>query len=140
SDAVQQVVYIFLLSYGWYYWLHPKSEQSVLITKTEFSSWLILSIFTILTTFFMGTFFHYFTDADVPFLDATATALGFTAQYMIAKKKLENWILWMIVNLMYIGIYSYKGLYLYMILFTIYLGMAVYGYLKWRKELSSYAK
>ena len=88
----------------------------------------------------MGTFFHYFTDADVPFLDATATALSFTAQYMIAKKKLENWILWMIVNLMYIGIYSYKGLYLYMILFTIYLGMAVYGYLKWRKELSSYAK
>jgi nicotinamide mononucleotide transporter len=85
----------------------------------------------------MGSTFHYFTDAHFPYLDAAATALSFVAQFLIAKKKIENWILWICVNVMYIGIYLYKDLYLYTALFTIYLALAVNGFMVWRKAMQN---
>ena len=85
----------------------------------------------------MGSFSNYFTDAHVPYLDASATALSFVAQFLIAKKKIENWIFWIVVNLMYIGIYFYKELYLYTGLFSVYLLLAINGWFTWKKYLTT---
>jgi len=81
--------------------------------------------------------FKKYTDASLPYWDATATALSFAAQWMIAKKKIENWLLWIIVNIMYVGIYLYKGLFLYTILFAIYLLLAIMGWREWKKSLAA---
>lgn len=140
SDAVQQVFYIVLLSYGWYNWTSYSGNQLLKVTTLTFQSVVICLITACAIALAMGSFFNYFTDAHVPFLDASATALSFVAQFLIAKKKIENWIFWMVVNLMYIGIYFYKELYLYTGLFAIYLLLAINGWFTWRKSLIALQK
>ena len=134
SDAIQQFVYIILLSYGWYKWISGKIETEEL--KISFSTRKLLIVLFLICVLFSataGTIFKNYTDASLPYWDATATALSFTAQWMIAKKKIENWILWIVVNIMYIGIYVYKDLFLYAFLFFIYLILAIQGWMEWRK-------
>lgn len=135
SDVIQQAVYIILLIYGWYNWLNIKDKKIEVIGSTTAKMWFALSFSAILVAISMGSFFHYFTDADVPYLDASATALSFVAQFLIARKKIENWLIWMVVNVVYVGIYINKELYLYALLFTVYLILAVWGYKEWKKEM-----
>jgi len=132
SDAVQQAVYILLLSYGWYQW-----KYNTLVKRPEIGFMngvmkVSMLIFLITLSFSMGYLFDKYTDADVPYLDSSATALSFIAQFLIARKKMENWLIWMVVNVMYIGIYSYKELYLYVLLFAVYLALSVKGYISWK--------
>ncbi len=140
SDTVQQGVYIILLSYGWYRWntAGNKVVLKVGVLEPMMRAVLIAAFFVIALT--MGYFFDTYTDADVPYLDAIATAMSFIAQFLIARKKIENWLLWMVVNVLYIGIYTYKGLYLYAILFLIYLVLAIKGYLTWKTSLIQHHK
>lgn len=138
SDAIQQVVYICLLTYGWLKWANGDTKMSTL--KISFSSKKLLFsafIFCILFSIVVGSLFKKYTDASLPYWDASATALSFTAQWMIAKKKIENWLLWVVVNLMYIGIYLYKDLYLYTLLFAIYFLLAIKGWLLWNKTMKT---
>ena len=135
SDCIQQIVYILLLSYGWYKWLIGENKKSEL--KISFSSNKLLVILLSLCILFSlaaGFMFEKYTDASLPYWDASATALSFTAQWMIARKKIENWLLWMIVNSMYVGIYLYKDLLLYAVLFFIYFLLAVKGWMEWKKK------
>ncbi|MEP7169775.1 MAG: nicotinamide riboside transporter PnuC [Bacteroidota bacterium] len=135
SDAVQQIVYIILLSYGWYKWIAGKDyEKDLSITFSSQKLLSVLFLIAIVFSFTAGKVFDKYTDASLPYWDAAATALSFTAQWMIAKKKIENWLLWIIVNIMYIGIYIYKDLYLYAFLFLIYLILAIKGWMEWRKS------
>ena len=137
SDAVQQAFYIVLLSYGWYMWINGVRKSDFQVTSLDQKSISMYVLITVCIAAFMGSLFHYYTDADVPYLDASATALSFVAQYLIAKKKIENWFIWVIVNLMYIGIYFYKELYLYAALSGVYLILAINGWYSWKKELIS---
>lgn len=163
ADVLQQIVYVVLLGYGWYEWTrkisktqskekvkseeleqgslkseirNPKSE--ILYITSSSPRLLFNCIFIIVaSTYILGTLLKWYTDASVPYWDALATSMSFTAQFLVARKKIENWMLWMDVNILYVGIYIYKGLYLYSVLFAIYFVMAVVGYLKWKKELNS---
>ena len=135
SDTIQQVVYILLLSYGWYEWIAGKGfEKDHEISYSSQKLLFVLLLISVTFSITAGTLFKKYTDASLPYWDATATALCFTAQWMIAKKKIENWILWIVANIMYIGIYIYKDLYLYALLFLIYLVLAVKGYMEWKKS------
>ncbi len=136
ADALQQLVYCVLLSYGWIQWRSGKKENekiSVGTLKLNESIWLLCAVlgFTWLLYFLLTNF----TDASFPLADSFATALAFAAQYLVARKKIENWWLWMIVNVAYIVIYHLKGLDLYLILFSIYLALSVKGLYDWKKEL-----
>lgn len=137
SDSLQQGVYIILLSYGWYSW-----SRNVKMTSTQPSYMnnemkIYLFIIFLILSFIMGYLFDNFTDADVPYIDAIATSMSFAAQYLIARKKIENWLIWIAVNLLYIGIYSYKEVYLYVVLFLIYLILAVKGYFDWKSGMNA---
>jgi len=138
SDAIQQLVYIILLSYGWYKWINPEDSNGKL--KISFSSFKLLAALFLICVIFsaaVGSIFKKYTDASLPYWDAAATALSFASQWMIAKKKIENWLLWIIVNMMYIGIYLYIGLFLYTILFAVYLLLAIAGWKEWKKSLDT---
>ena len=137
SDTVQQAVYIVLLSYGWYKWQNREFEIRPRIGFLNVRDKIMLLAIGLIVAASMGLFFDYYTDAQVPYLDATATAMSFIAQYLIARKKMENWTIWMVVNCMYIGIYAYKELYLYTLLFSIYLGLAIHGYVTWKKMMEN---
>jgi nicotinamide mononucleotide transporter len=136
ADVIQQIVYISLLSYGWARWLNgvkPNANMPVTHASKKMILGLLLGI--IVLTAGMGYFFEQNTNASLPYWDALATSLSFAAQYLLAEKKIENWLVWIDVNIIYIGIYVYKGLNLYAILFFIYLVMAIIGYFRWQNHL-----
>lgn len=143
SDVLQQLVYIVLLSYGWINWrkkIYTTEQPTLLPEELPVSRSSPKMLFNCLLaiaalTYIMGTLFKWYTDASVPYWDALATSMSFTAQWLVAKKKIENWLMWMDVNILYTGIYIYKELYLYVILFAIYFILAVAGYYRWKKML-----
>jgi len=77
-----------------------------------------------------------FTDSPVPFWDALTTALSIVATWMLAQKKIEHWLLWVLVDVLSIGLFIVKELYPTTVLFAVYAVLAIYGYLEWRKELN----
>lgn len=84
----------------------------------------------------IGYAFDHYTDADLAYWDAFTTSFSLVGQYMLAKKKLENWLLWIGVDAVATGIYAYKELYLLSLLYFLYLGLAAYGYQQWKKTLA----
>lgn len=137
ADSLQQIVYIILLLYGWYTWNTPVSETQRLLVIGRLNSKEIFFtiLFIAIITRLLGTTLAEFTDAKLPFLDSFATSCAFLAQYFIARKKIETWILWMFVNVIYVGIYFNNEMYLYVVLFSIYGILAVMGWNSWKTEL-----
>ena len=137
ADSLQQIVYIILLLYGWYTWNTPVSETQRLLVIGRLNSKEIFFtiLFIAITTRLLGTTIAEFTDAKLPFLDSFATSCAFLAQYFIARKKIETWILWMFVNVIYVGIYFNNEMYLYVVLFSIYGILALMGWNSWKTEL-----
>ena len=98
------------------------------------SKWLILGV--LLTPVF-GYYLDSFTDSDVPYYDGATTVFSFIATWMMTRKIIQNWLLWIVVDIASAGLYLYKGLYLTALLFVLYTLMAVYGYLEWKKHLNA---
>lgn len=139
ADALQQSVYIVLLSYGWWMWLKKDGAQHTLlhISTTTPGYGVRLAGTTFSFALLLGYILHRYTDAAFPWLDAAATSASFAAQWLVAKKKIENWLIWIPVNITYICIYMAKDLWLYSVLFGIYLLLAIWGYLEWKKSLQA---
>lgn len=136
SDAGLQVVYVVLQFYGWHEWLHggeAKSELHVSSTPGRFRP--VLLCLGIAGTLGLGAFFDTRTDAAMPYWDAGITSFSLVAQWMMAKKFLENWIVWLLVDVVAIGVFAVKGLYPTALLYAVFCGMAISGYLQWRKSI-----
>ncbi len=138
ADAIQQIMYITLLIYGWYNWKR-KGTMNVRLGVSRLSLKEIAGycLLILLSTLLLGGLLITLTAAIFPWADSLATSTAFVAQYLVARKKLENWLLWMGVNLVYIAIYYHKDLHLYVILFSVYLILSFFGLYKWNKELKS---
>ena len=106
------------------------------ITKTPARTGLLLLIVTALATAVMTYVLHKFTDSQAPLGDGVTTALSLTAQYMLSRKLLENWWVWMTADVIYIALYCYKALYLMGILYAVFFAMCVVGYAGWRKTFA----
>ncbi len=137
SDFSLHVVYVILGFYGWYEWLYGGRNKSVLKVSRLSKGFLGILIFSgALGTAVIGYLFDAYTDADLAYWDAFTTAYSLVGQYMLARKKIENWILWIVVDAVASGMYVYKGLYLLALLYFLYLGLATYGYLNWKKSMA----
>ncbi|MCC5928951.1 MAG: nicotinamide mononucleotide transporter [Cyclobacteriaceae bacterium] len=137
ADLLLHFLYLFMNFYGWYYWVHAgKTENRDLqvsaSTLMEMGGFILISL---VGTFIMGYFFQSNTDASLPYLDSATTVFSFTGMWLTARKKIENWYIWLIVDSLAAGIYYYKGLYFYSLLYLIYMAMAVAGYLAWKKSM-----
>jgi nicotinamide mononucleotide transporter len=135
ADALLQIVYILLLIYGWYVWIHEKNYSELHVTKSSGNLLLFLFILCIISTIGIGTFFLYKTDASLPYMDSFTTSLSLVAQWMIAKKKIENWLVWIVADVLYVGMYVYKHLYFTSFLYFIFIILAVTGLQQWKKDL-----
>ncbi len=134
ADSLLQCIYLFLLIYGWIHW--KKSRKSFIIPARaidSFSTNMIIISFIAFAT--LSLFLQRFTDASLPWLDSALTILSLVAQWMVAKKIITNWLIWIIVNIVYIPLYFYKGLPLTSALYLIFLILAIKGYFEWKKEL-----
>lgn len=138
ADMGLQVYYVLISIYGWYYWSRGGSREK----KGELPVVRIsrLQIILVLVSFAIAWTVIYFlldryTDSSVPLGDSFTTALAIVATWMLTRKIIEQWFLWIIANVVSIGLYIYKGLYPTVILYAIYTGMAVYGYMEWKRSM-----
>lgn len=129
--------YYFVMSvYGWYYWTNTdgnKDQIPVTINSLKenfYSVGILAGSFGILVFVLIN-----FTDSDVPFWDASTTAFAVLGMWLMARKKLENWIAWIITDLISIPLYFYKGLVLTSFQFLIFTILATMGYFAWKKSL-----
>jgi nicotinamide mononucleotide transporter len=77
----------------------------------------------------------YLTDSDVPYINGATAALSVVGMWMLARKYIEQWIVWIVVDILSAGLYCYKGLYLTAVLYALYAIIAIFGYRKWRQMM-----
>jgi nicotinamide mononucleotide transporter len=129
--------YYFVMSvYGWYYWSRKDdTRHSTPITRNSKKEW-IWSIVTLLVSFvILSQLLIHFTDSDVPIVDALTTSIFFVGMQLMARKKIENWLAWIIGDFISIPLYYYKGLVLTSFQFFVFFIIAILGYLSWKKTL-----
>jgi len=135
SDLILHIIYVFLQVYGWYHWLHGGRNRSKLPVSTlGRQSRMIWPAATTAGTVGWGYLMATFTDAAVPYGDAFTTVASLVAQWLMACKRLESWLFWIAVDVVAIGIYWYKSLYLTSGLYAVFLILATLGWFEWRKS------
>lgn len=140
ADMGLQMYYVVISIYGWYEWLRGNSSDGKKVLKVSRLS-LNLGLVLLLVSFLIFLLMWYvlkkYTDSPVPFADSLATSLSIVATWMLARKILEHWLVWVFVDAFSIGLFWYKDLHPTVILFVVYTGMAVVGYREWRKEIKA---
>lgn len=137
ADGTLQILYIVLGFLGWYWWLRGGKNQSVLmINRVSRVQAIVLLVIGAAATTGMSLYLQGVKDA-APFLDALTTTLSLIAQFMLTRKHLENWFVWMTADLVYIGLYASRKLYLTSALYAIFFAMCVAGYLQWRRSMQT---
>lgn len=138
ADATLQIVYAGLTVYGWYQWLHGGAQQGALrVARTPPRAWAPLIAAGLAMSALIAWGMHRFTDNPAPLLDATTSSFSIVAQVMTAKKWIENWILWIVVDVVYVALYIKRALYPTAVLYAVFLVIAVKGYREWRQSLSA---
>ncbi|MEI6408438.1 MAG: nicotinamide riboside transporter PnuC [Bacteroidota bacterium] len=142
SDMILQIIYVVMQMQGWYLWSQSDRAEDDKITIDQFGAtqWRNTGILQVLGTIGLGYTMHRFTDAALPWVDAFTTTMSLLAQWWMNKKYLENWLLWIAVDVIYLYQYSAKQLYLTTGLYAIFLFMAIIGYREWKGKtrLASY--
>ena len=140
ADVGLQVVYFVLCALGWWRWLHPGAERAWLpvsrIAPREALGLLGLGVLGVLG---MGSFLATRTDAALPFWDSTTVVMSLIAQWLVTRKVLENWHLWIAADVLMVGIYFYKHLYVTTGLYVIFTALAVQGLREWRRSMPTAA-
>lgn len=139
ADCSMQIYYILAGLYGLAMWSRkPKSEDSnpLKISTTPVRMWLrIAAIYAILHVA-IYTMLVTFTDSTVPFWDSLTTALCIVAYWMLSRKYVEQWLVWLAVDVVTVGLYIYKDIPLTATLYALYSALAVAGYLRWRRMMA----
>jgi len=142
ADMGLQMYYVVISIYGWYEWVKGKSPSSeskevLKISRLSMSQGLVLALASLMIFMVMWVILKNYTDSPVPFADSLATSLSIVATWMLARKILEHWLVWIFVDAFSIGLFWYKDLHPTVILFAIYTIMALVGFLEWKKELDA---
>ena len=132
GDAALQLYFMVTAVYGWYYWSKRNEAQPKPIVSLGRGDIIKVVISSLALTFILGWFLDNYTDTNVPYVDGFCTAVSFIAQLLMTRKVLQNWILWIVVDICYVPLYLYKNLALTAILYTFFLALAVMGYLQWK--------
>lgn len=137
ADAGLQVVYIGLALYGWWWWLHggpDRSRLTVSRTPRREASWL--GAVGVAATVGLTAFLASTTDSTVPFWDAVTTVLSLQATFLLTRKRLENWWVWITADVIYVVLYAYKDLHLTAVLYAGFLALCAAGLVQWRRTLA----
>jgi nicotinamide mononucleotide transporter len=137
ADMGLQVVYFGLSLYGWYEWLYGGANRTELhVSRTTRPLGVRLLVIGVVCAAVLGTLLARFTDAALPYVDSATTSTSLVAQWMMTRKILENWAVWMAVDVVYVGMFIYKHLYLTAGLYTVFFVLAAMGYVQWKRSLT----
>lgn len=137
ADAAMQLYYILAGIYGFCVWKfgagRAKKEVDIQHTPT---SWIapLVAVYAVLHVA-MYFVLSEFTDSRVPFFDSMSTALCIVAMWMLSRKLVEQWLVWLVVDMISVGLYLYKGIPITAMLYTLYCALAIAGYMRWRRQV-----
>lgn len=135
--ALHVLAFLPMNLYGWYYWLRGNKTAQDELPVTRSSARLLAAIIAIslIGTAALGTLFAVATDAALPYWDNGLLVGSIVTLWLAARKKIENWVFWFVIDVVSVGVYWAQGLTLYAALYFVYLGMAVAGWLSWQKSM-----
>lgn len=140
-DSALQLFYIAMAFYGWYSWRNqplsesgPHNELAICVWDKQKHLYIIAITFVI--SIIIGYLMDNYTRADFAYLDSLTTCFSIVATYLVARKVLENWLYWIVIDAISIYLYIHKGFYPTTLLFVFYTTMSIWGYMEWRESLS----
>ena len=147
GDFLLHIFFLVLNIYGWIYWTTGAKRETankVMITALGLKEQLFILSITAVGVFLFGIFLREapmfiegMAPASLPFWDSTTSVLSITGMWLTARKKIDNWYYWLVVDILATGIYYYKELYFYSLLYFIYIGLAIAGYVAWNRSMKT---
>lgn len=135
ADSCLQLFYIAIAIYGWWRWSHSEGAGALQVRTTSKAVSITLLVLSPIAWAVLYQILHRYTDSNVPAGDSLATVLSLAAQYMAGRKLLENWLVWIVVDVISVALFIYKHLYLTSFLYGAFIVMCVAGYSAWRQTL-----
>lgn len=140
ADGSLQIVYFLLTLLGWYLWLYGGERHTVMVIHRA-SPRENIGVGIALVVMFLSLWFTLpFLGGSAAALDAVTTSLSLCAQWLLNRKRLENWLYWIVADIVYVPLYCYKGLYLTAILYGVFLCMAIMGWREWQRRYRAMAQ
>jgi nicotinamide mononucleotide transporter len=137
GDSVLQIFFAVVAFWGWFQWLrgHRADGSPLKVARLTWRGRTIAIAACALLWPATGLFLRTYTDTDVPWWDAFPTAVSLVGQFLLGRKYIENWAVWIVVNVVSVGLFAYKGLWLTVALYTIFIALSVVGWRAWRLRL-----
>ena len=136
AEFTLNLYYLVMSIYGWLYWKFGEKQKETAISATTNQEKMITAAIVIGTFSLFWYFLTRFTDSDVPIWDSLVSAFAWAGMWLMARRKIENWILLNMSNIIAIPLLIHKGLYLYAALTAFLFIVAIFGYLEWRKIIN----
>lgn len=138
AETFLQIFYLIMAIVGWYQWRLKKSEKKSgkKIIQLSIKKHLINILLSALAVLITGYFLSKYTQAALPYTDAFTTVFSLYATWMVAQKVLENWLYWIVIDLVSFFLYTSRELYLTGLLFITFTILAIYGYFSWKKSFN----
>lgn len=139
ADMGINAFYFVMSVYGWYNWARRDGQggHEVSIGTLSRKEWLIYPLLTLVAFVILYFLLKQFTDSTVPWYDSFTTALFIAGMWLMAQKKIENWLAWIIGDLLVIPLFAYKHLVFTSVQYMVFLVLAMMGYMEWSKRLKA---
>lgn len=152
ADFGINIYYLIAAAYGWFFWMwgrrkrrgvrtvdadsNDNSPRDLPIVRTPLKCYLPLLVVFVASFIGIAQILIHYTDSNVPWLDSFTTALSIVGMWMLARKYLEQWFAWVLVDIVCCGLYIYKDLYFTSVLYGLYSIIAIFGYFKWKRIMN----
>lgn len=137
AECLLNLYYVVMSVYGWWYWVKKKNEPPVPITRSNRQDWITVSLIVVVGFVLLAYCLQQFTPSTVPYWDAWVSATAWAGMWLLAKRKIENWLLLNVSNAFAIPLLLHKDLPLYAALTLFLFIVAIFGYIKWNKIIKS---
>ena len=138
-ETILQVFYAGMAIIGWLLW-NKKQEIPFNIIQWRGKQHMVNILISSILTLLLGNFFEVYTDQALPYLDAFTTVFSISTTFMVAYKVLENWLYWIVINIVSMPLYAYRDLNLTVLLFGIYTIVSIIGFVRWRRTFKLQAQ
>jgi nicotinamide mononucleotide transporter len=137
GEATLQLLFASLAVWGWWQWLRGKGEdgQQLRVRRLGRQGLTLVLLLTLLAWPALGLFLKHQTDSTLPFWDAFPTVASLLGQWLLGRKYQENWSVWVLVNIVSVALFAYKGYWLTVMLYAIFIPMSVAGWRAWQRRL-----
>jgi nicotinamide mononucleotide transporter len=138
GDASLQVFFALLALWGWFQWLrgHRADGSTLHVAQLRRRGVALAVAASAILWPVTGWFLKTYTDTDVPWWDAFPTALSVVGQFLLGRKFIENWAVWIVVNVVSVGLFAYKGLWLTVGLYGVFIVLSFIGWQEWKRRLA----